>query len=122
MRMPNHKQSGMTLFSLVLIAILLALVALWVVKLAGPYWRQFKLDSKLSQMTEELRGANPTEAVIEQRLRVFLNDANIDLDPARIIQLDQGDNGSRLLLDYEKRIDILGNIDVVLSFHEEYGL
>lgn len=122
MRNFSHKQSGMTLFSLVLVTLLLALVALWVAKLSGPYWQQFKLDSSLGQMTEELRGRNPTEAVIERRLRRFLNEENIDLDPTTIIQLNQQNSSTRLVLDYEKRIDIMGNIDVVLSFHEEYGL
>ena len=122
MLMTGRKQSGMTLFSLVLIALLMALAALWFVKLAGPYWQQFKLDSNLSQMAEELRGRNPTEAVIERRLQRFLRAEDIDLDPATIIQLNQDDAASRLVLDYEKRIDIFGNIDVILSFHEEYGL
>ena len=122
MLMTGRKQSGMTLFSLVLVALLMALAALWLVKLAGPYWQQFKLDSNLSQMAEELRGRNPTEAVIERRLSRFLSEENIDLDPAAIIQLNQNGDSARLVLDYEKRIDILGNIDVILSFHEEYGL
>lgn len=117
-----HKQSGMTLFSLVLVALLMALVALWVVKLSGPYWQQFKLDSSLSLMVAELNGQNPSETMIEQRLGRFLNEENIDLDAAAIIQLDQETASPRVILDYEKRIDILGNIDVVLSFHEEYGL
>jgi len=118
----SRKQSGMTLFSLVLIALLIALAALWLVKLSGPYWQQFKLDSSLKQVTEELRGRNPTEAVIERRLGRFLSDENIDLDPATIIDLNQDGDSSRLVLDYEQRIDILGNIDVILTFHEEYGL
>ncbi|PTY38919.1 hypothetical protein BGP77_09175 [Saccharospirillum sp. MSK14-1] len=122
MLMSRRKQSGMSLFSLVLVALLMALAALWLVKLTGPYWQQFKLDSHLSQVADELRGRNPTEAVIERRLDRFLNQENIDLDPAAIIQLNQNDASVQLVLDYEKRIDIFGNIDVILSFHEEYGL
>lgn len=112
----------MTLFSLVLLLVLIAIAVTLVVKLSGPYWDQVKLDGALVRMSDELRGKVVTEAEVEQRLNRILLNEDIDLDAADIISLSSSDSAPQLILDYDKRFDILGNIDVVLSFHETYGL
>lgn len=116
------RESGLTLFALVLILFLVVFFGTLVVKLSGPYWDQFTLDSTLTTMAEDMGGTDFLDSEFEERLRRNLNINNIDLDAEEIIRIDRRSSNPRVILDYEKRIALFGNVDVVLSFHEEYGL
>lgn len=121
MRTPGRER-GMSLLSVALLLFLVIFFGTLVIKLSGPYYDQFTLDSMLSKMAQEMSGRQVSEADIRDRLVKNMNINNIDLDLKKSLSVDSRSSQPKIILDYEKRIHIFGNVDVVLSFHEEYGL
>ncbi|GGX69842.1 DUF4845 domain-containing protein [Saccharospirillum salsuginis] len=121
MRTPGRER-GMSLWSLAFLLFLVVFFGLLVVKLAGPYYDQFTLDQMIDRAVTDMAGSEFSESEFRDRLNKNLNINNIELDLRKDLSFETRSNDPKVVLDYEKRIHIFGNVDVVLSFHEEYGL
>ncbi len=121
MRTPGRER-GMSLWSMAFLLFLVIFFGLLVVKLSGPYYDQFTLDSMIKRAIQETAGTEFSESDFRSRISKNLDINNIELDMRKSLSIDSRSNQPKVVLDYEKRIPIFGNVDVVLSFHEEYGL
>lgn len=121
MRTPGRER-GMSLWSLAFLLFLVVFFGLLTVKLAGPYYDQFTLDQMIKRAAQEMAGTEFSESEFRERINKNLNINNIELDTRKALSVETRSNDPKVVLDYEKRIHIFGNVDVVLSFHEEYGL
>lgn len=121
MRNPG-REAGLTLWAMALLLFLVVFFGTLLIKLSGPYYDQFTLDSMLTRMSQEMSGRQVTESEFRDRLAKNMNINNIDLDLKKALEIDNRSQSPKVILDYEKRIHVFGNVDVVLSFHEEYGL
>ena len=121
MRTPGRER-GMSLWSLAFLLFLVVFFGLLVVKLAGPYYDQFTLDKMIERAVAEMAGSEFSESEFRSRINKNLTINNIEFNVREGMSFETRSNDPKVVLDYEKRIHIFGNVDVVLSFHEEYGL
>jgi len=88
-------------------------------KLAPHYLDNRMIQATLNQVGEsDINGKSDTE--IRNKIANFFTINNIrDVNIATIV-IDRVDTATRIGLDYEKRIVMFGNVDVVLSFSNQY--
>jgi hypothetical protein len=121
MRTPKREQ-GITVLTMAILLFLVIFFGTLIIKLAGPYYDQFTIDQMIGRAAQDMSGDDFNESEFRSRLSKNLGINNIELDLRRDLTFDARSNDPKVILDYEKRIHIAGNIDVVLTFHEEYGL
>jgi len=121
MRTPRREQ-GMTILAMAILLFMVIFFGTLIIKLAGPYYDQFTIDQMISRTSLEVSGDNFSESEFRSRMSKNLSINNIELDMRRDLTFDLKANEPKVILDYEKRIHIAGNVDVVLTFNKEYGL
>ena len=114
-----NSQRGITttsaLFTLFLVGFFLTLTF----KL-GPHY----LDNKIVQGAIDQVGQSDingkSDSEIRRKIANFFTINNIrDIDVRKVI-VTRDDSGTRINLDYEKRIEMFGNVDVVLKFSNQF--
>jgi hypothetical protein len=114
-----NSQKGMTtrsaLFTLFIVGFILTIVF----KL-GPHY----LDNRIIQGAIDQVGQSDingkSNSQIRRKIADFFTINNIrDVDVRKVV-ITRDDNGTRIGLDYEKRIEMFGNVDVVLKFSNLY--
>lgn len=121
MRTPKREQ-GMTILSMALLLFLVIFFGTLIIKLSGPYYDQFTIDQMISRVSQDMSGDDFQESEFRDRLSKNLSINNIELDLRRDLTFDLRSSEPKVILEYEKRIHIAANVDVVLTFYEEYGL
>lgn len=121
MRTPKREQ-GMTILTMAILLFLVIFFGTLIIKLSGPYYDQFTIDQMITRTSQELSGGDFQESEFRDRMSKNLSINNIELDLRRDLTFDLRASEPKVILDYEKRVHIAANIDVVLTFYEEYGL
>ena len=121
MRTPKREQ-GMTILSMAILLFMVIFFGTLIIKLSGPYYDQFTIDQMITRTSQELSGSNFQESEFRSRMSKNLSINNIELDLRSDLTFDLRATEPKVILDYEKRVHIAANIDVVLTFYEEYGL
>lgn len=121
MRTPKREQ-GMTILTMALLLFLVIFFGTLIIKLSGPYYDQFTIDQMISRTVQDINGDGAFESEFRDRMSKNLSINNIELDLRKDLTFDLRSNEPKVILDYEKRVHIAANIDVVLTFYEEYGL
>lgn len=119
MRTPG-KERGLSIWGVLLLVFLVVFFGTLVVKLSGPYYDQFTLNAMLSRMVDDSSRGTFSESDFRDRVRRNVNINNIQVDVNRALTFDRRSNPPKLILDYEERIHLFSNVDVVLTFYEEY--
>jgi hypothetical protein len=117
--MRRNKQSGMTTVSTLFMLAIVGFFVTVVFKLAPHYLDNRMVQSAFNQVGESnISGKSDTQ--IRHTIASFFTINNIrDVDIAKIV-IARGDGATRISLDYEKRFAMFGNVDVVLSFSNQY--
>lgn len=114
------KQKGASFTSLLLIVVLLVFSLNFVVRIASMQWDDRVLVSILDDLPEGFTGT-PTEA---QVLKLIRN--RLDMNRLRGISIDQlvikkQKNKVDLVWEYERRDNVMWNVDILLTFKHEYS-
>lgn len=115
-------QRGMSLLGVALLAFLVIFFGLLTVKMSGTYADHFTLkkmiENSLSGQTAERFSASEVIDRLEKNMSI--NQINLDID--EILTISKRKNPVEIILDYEKRVHLFANVDVVMTFYEEYEL
>ena len=117
--MMQSKQRGMTLTNMVIVVFVVGFFLTIAMKLLPHYLDNTVVQGALEQAgSEGLRDKKESEirAVVG---RYFMVNNIRDISP-RKVKMVQHRRGTKLVIDYEKRLALFGNVDVVLIFHNEY--
>jgi len=117
-----HRQRGIALGGVVFLTALVVFSGLLFVKMSGHYFDQYTLKKMIQGSLEGQSASRFSESEFLARLskNMQMNGINIDLD--QDFTYDKQQSPPILVLDYEKREHLFLNIDVVMSFHQEYEL
>lgn len=117
-----QRQKGMSLMGVALLAFLIIFFGLLTVKLSGSYMDHFTLHKMVTQSLEGQTESRFSSSEFMDRLskNMSINQIRLDLDEA--LTVNKRKAPIEIVLDYEKRIHLFANVDVVLMFHEEYEL
>jgi hypothetical protein len=118
----NKRQQGASAITVLLGIALVLFFGLVLVRLVPVYSDHWYLSS----LTEELASKVTVEELslfdVRERLDKNLQINNIQFDSKQGIKFDNNANPNRLVVNYEKRVDLFFNLDIVATFNDEYPL
>ncbi|MDB9844401.1 DUF4845 domain-containing protein [Porticoccaceae bacterium] len=113
------KQRGATLSSVIVIIFLVGFFTTLIFKIGPHYLDNRIIGGAISQVGESgLEGQSNRE--IRGKIADFFIINNIRDVNAGQVKIERSKQGVTINLDYEKRIEMFGNVDVVLKFTNRY--
>ncbi|GIX22048.1 MAG: DUF4845 domain-containing protein [Gammaproteobacteria bacterium] len=113
-----HRQAGMSFLGWLIVLVIAVLLGTAAIRLAPVYLQYYSLVSILEELEQDPELANADAMGIRRKFSNFLDVNQIDL-PKDAYRLERGDKGWRLVLAYEERRPLIGNIDLVVRFERE---
>lgn len=112
-------QGGMTLVSWLGILFVAGTLALVAIRLVPVYIEAYEIGSILQTMESdsELRQATRREVWETFKKRLDINDINYIV--ANNVKMNDVSDGMQLIVSYQARVHVLGNLDAVASFRKE---
>jgi len=117
-----HRQKGLSLIGVAILAFLVIFFGLLIIKMSGSYFDQMKLNKMIENSLEGQTASRFQKADFESSMRKNMQINRIEFDIKNSLTIDKRSKPVVLVLDYEKRVHLFANVDVVMSFHEEYEL
>jgi hypothetical protein len=113
------KQQGVTMISIAMGLVLLAFFVTIAVTIWPVYMENFSVNSHLSRMAEDSKAKSMTKAEILKTLqkRFGVDDVKSVMPEDIIINGEPG-QGYEIEVDYEVRKNLMGNVDIVISFNK----
>ena len=111
-----RKQRGMTAIGWIIVLGLIAFFTLLILRLAPLYLEYSKVSSVLESLHNEPGITRQSKAEIQRLIsrRFEINDVR-NVDP-KIAEIESRNNRLTVTLEYERRTNMLGNIDLVVTF------
>ena len=118
----RHSQKGMTVFGGFLLLLIVGAVVLLVIKIAPVYLENYNVKRVLIDMVEDqgTRKMAPHELV--QSVKNRLNVSGIHNTKDFKITAKRSGRGMLINVDYEVRKPVVGNLDALMTFHEDVEL
>jgi hypothetical protein len=118
--MSMSSQSGMTTTSALFTVFLVGFFLTITFKLVPHYLDNRIIQGAIDQVGQsDINGKSNSQ--IRRKIADFFTINNIrDIDVRKVV-IDREDAEIRISLNYEKRIEMFGNVDVVLKFSSQYG-
>lgn len=113
-----RKQRGVTMIGWLIILSLIIGGALMFMKIFPIYSRNFSVQSSLKAVAKQSDIANQSPAkIVENVMKQFNVNSIYNFDKTDI-KVQKTRNGVQIRAEYEVRENIVGNLDVVVSFNE----
>lgn len=111
-------QEGMTLISWLVTLIGLGVAALVAIRLAPIYIEAYEVGSILQAMETDPELRNLTQGEVRRTFekRLDVNDIDFIKDDLKVNEVA---GGLQLIVNYQARVHLLGNLDAVASFRKE---
>ena len=116
MTMTPVRQQGMTTIGLVLVLVMIAFFVLIGLKLYPIYYDSFKVGTALDSLKADPALASKPSAEVVDRLMKRLSIDNVDHVEKSDVTVEKTSKGIRVSVEYDARKNIVGNIDVMVSF------
>jgi len=118
----RSSQRGMTMIGWILVLGLIAFFTLLTLRLLPLYLNNFKIKSSLASLKEEPHITQKSKAEVWKLLykRFYINAA--DTVEKKDVTITKSTGTMKIVVDYETRVNIAGNVDAVVSFTEKLDL
>lgn len=116
-RVGLNRQHGVTVIGALLILIALGFIALIGLRVVPIYIDYFTVKSTLEGLKKEPQIGRMTSTDIRSAIEKRFNIGYVDIVNAKQVKIRKQGNARMLVLDYEDRRPVLGNVDVVASFN-----
>lgn len=118
MRLPA-RQKGMTLIGWVITLIIIGFVALIALRLVPVYMNSFTVGSIVDGLASDAGLSSRDRGELRRAFQKRLNINDVDVVSPKMLQFEDVAGGVRLVVEYEHRVGVIGNVDVVASFRKE---
>jgi|GEM_PF-1119784 hypothetical protein len=115
-------QQGFSVFAVIIVILLASFFGLLIVRMSPLYTDHWYVKNVVDEIAADTRSSSLNENDILDRMRKNLMINNVKFDVKNDFKIDQTVSPKKLILDYTKQVHIMANVDVVVSFHEEYTL
>lgn len=117
--MNKNKQAGMSLYALLIILLVAGFFMLLGFKLVPAYAENMYIRSALKSLAEEhsTELAQMNKGKIRTELSRFYMLNNVRSDGAKALEIDRQKERTLIIVAYEVRVPIIGNVDAVMSFN-----
>jgi len=117
--MAAYRQGGMTLIGLLLVLAIIGLALLVAIRLVPVYIEAYSIGSVLSDMESESRISAGSRGELRETFGRRLQVNDIESVGPRDLEFREVTGGVEMFVEYEVRVDLLGNIDLVASFRRD---
>ena len=112
-------QGGMTLVSWLVILFGIGTLTLVAIRLAPVYIEAYEVGSILQTMESDPELRQSTRREVWETLKKRLDINNISYIVAKNVKMNDVSKGLQLIVTYQARVHLLGNLDAVASFRKE---
>ena len=115
----THRQRGVTMIGWIFLLIPVALV-LYAGIVAGPrYLNYYKVVQAMKETATQLKSDETlTPQAIQAALERKFTAGYVDNVAPRDVQIQKGDNGWEMTIDYEDSTPLFGNLQLVMAFNK----
>lgn len=113
-----HKQSGMTLISMMLLAGLVGMIGYGILQLVPVYLNQMKVKSILNGLESEFVGQEVSPMQVMNAIDKRLNIEMVSVPARQDFKVTKTDHGLRVQVDYTREVPYLGNLSIVAAFDD----
>ena len=113
------KQRGMTFWGWLVVLAILGVAALVGIKLFPKYYDFWSVKSIVDQIAAEQYPVPPKAKQVWNKMYKYLDVNYITYIKPEHLKVKKEKDGAHIIIDYEVREHILGNVDAVLSFRHE---
>jgi hypothetical protein len=111
-----HKQQGMTLIGMVIVAFIAGIFVLAGIRLIPVYLEYMKVDSAMDSMKSDLDGSNAGPGQIRTALERRFDIDDVKSIRPRDVVVERTANGYLVRADYEGRAPFIANVYFVVDF------
>ncbi len=119
--MRSIRQQGMSLFGFIIVLIFVLFFVYIGIKLVPIYINHFSVVSEINALADEPGLANQPPNRIRNQLITRMDVSMVRFVTAEHIRIERAD-GVRVIVEYEVREHLIGNIDAVVHFRREQTL
>ncbi len=118
----RYMQRGASMYSMLVIGILVVYFAVTVVKLGPVYLDDYEIRKVLENVSKEYALGNLTKGQFKDSIAKRFSMNNISVVNEKDIIIEEGKGQTTLSLDYEVRTPMFYNVDAVVSFSHHIPL
>lgn len=111
-----HKQRGMTLIGMVIVAFIAGIFVLAALRLTPVYLEYMNVNSALTSMKRDLDGSNAGPSQIRTALGRRFDIDNVKSLSPRDVLIERTANGYQVRADYESRTPFIANVYFLVDF------
>ena len=116
------RQRGMTLIGWLLTLVLIGFAGIIAIRLVPVYMDAYTVSSIMQQLESESRTTSMDRREVRETFRRRLDVNDVTRVSASDLQFKEITGGMQVLLEYESRVPLIGNLDAVARFQEEATL
>ena len=113
------RQKGVTLLGMLTAVLVICFGVMLIIKVMPPYMQNYAVKNAMEDISKEANVAQMSKAKIKDKLERRLQVEGINAAIADNLLVDKKDGKLHMLLKYEKRVPVVGNIDFVFKFDEQ---
>lgn len=114
----HRSQQGMTAIGWIIVLMLIGFVTLVTLKIFPIYMGGFTVSSAVNSLKSDRTAVGKTPAELKVMLLKRLDINMVSTVKREDIRIERSKNSNTVMVDYEVRENIFGNLDVVVSFSE----
>lgn len=111
-----HRQQGMTLIGMVIVAFIGGIFVLSAIRLVPVYLEYMKVNSAFDAMKVDLDGSNAGPGQIRTSLERRFDIDSVSSIRARDVEIERTANGFQVRADYESRTPFIANVNFLVDF------
>lgn len=111
-----HRQQGMTLIGMLIVAGIAGVFLLAGIRLVPIYLEYMKVETTLNEVKKDLDGSNAGPGQIRTAIERRFDIESVTAIGARDVEIERSANGYLVTADYEGRAPFLGNVYLVMVF------
>lgn len=115
-------QSGFSVTGTIILILLVSFFGNLIVKLGPIYTDHWYIKNVAQELSVSIGSTGVSSFEIADRMSKNLQVNNVTFDLKKGFKVDGSSNPRKIILDYTKQEHIMFNIEVLVSFHEEYVL
>ena len=119
----NRKQSGITMIGFLITLALIILFIYCGMKIIPMYTEFYSVKQAMAGIAKEPEMGNASKDKVRQmfkrRLDISYANTVLKMDPLKI---ESTDSGYKMTVDYERREELIANLDIVGKFHAEQAV
>ena len=118
----KQTQRGMTMLGFLMVLCLGIFFAFCAMKIVPMYIEYYSVKKMLTTISKNPEAANGSKEKIRDLFRRSLEIDYVKVIKPDMLKIESTDGGMKMIVDYERRENLMANLDVVGKFHAEQAM